>query len=165
MAIISPQPPSLTAIRHCLTASVIEVLVCLFIFNLFISSAVPIVGAWRLYGRGPFIMVHDSTDRAVGDVIEQPTSLIGTHAFLHQHVSPMAGTDFELTFIFSGLSAGIACTIAGQMISEGALRWTGRRWVPFLVTRLLTVMLSTVIVGWLLGRILFGRGGVPEAGK
>lgn len=138
--------PSLAAIRHCFDYSVAELVLCLFTLNLFVSSAVLIVGAFHLYGRDPFIKIHDDgTGRTGGNVLEQPPSLIDIYRFLRQHLSPTAGTVLGLALIFSSLSAGMVCTIAGQMLNEGAL-WRGRWWVRYQVMRWLAILPSLVIV-------------------
>ncbi|KAK0743123.1 NRAMP family [Schizothecium vesticola] len=138
--------PSVAAIRHCFAYSVAELVVCLFLFTLFVSSAVLVVSAASLYGRDPFIQVDGGTGPTDRNVIEQPTSLIGIYRFLHICLSPFAGDIFRLALILSGMLAGIVCTMAGQMLSEGALRWRVRLWMRFVATRGFTILPSIVIV-------------------
>ena len=139
--------PSVAAIRHCFAYSVTGLVVCLFTHTLFVSSAILIASAASLYGRDPFIQAYGSTGPTDRNVIEQPTSLSGIYRFLHIHSHPFAGEIFRFALIFSGMMAGIVSTMAGQMLSEGALRWRVRLWVRYLATRSLTILPSIVIVG------------------
>jgi metal iron transporter len=45
------------------------------------------------------------------------------------------------------MSAGIVCTIAGQMVSEGALNWTISPWLRRLITRSIAITPSIIIAG------------------
>ena len=134
--------PSLAAIRHCLTASTIELSVALFGFALFVNSAILIVAG-----------------AALSDIDDADTADIFTiHALLAQTISRGAATVFALALLLSGVSAGIVCTIAGQMVSEGALRWSIRRpWLRRLATRSLSITPSIIIAG------AVGREGLSTA--
>lgn len=134
--------PSLAAIRHCLTASTIELGVALFGFALFVNSAILIVAG-----------------AALSDIDDADTADIFTiHALLAQTISRGAATVFALALLLSGVSAGIVCTIAGQMVSEGALRWSIRRpWLRRLATRSLSITPSIIIAG------AVGREGLSTA--
>jgi metal iron transporter len=68
-----------------------------------------------------------------------------------------AGTVFALSLLLSGVSAGIVCTISGQMVSEGALRWKVRLWLRRLVTRSISITPSIVIAA------AVGRTGLNDA--
>ncbi|KAJ4293882.1 NRAMP-like transporter smf-3 [Collariella sp. IMI 366227] len=83
--------------------------------------------------------------------------LFGIHALLSTSLAPAAGTVFALALLFSGISAGIVCTIAGQMVSEGALRWRLRPWLRRLVTRSISIAPSIVIAA------AVGREGLDRA--
>jgi metal iron transporter len=123
--------PSLAAINYCLTYSIVELALALFIFALFVNSSILIVAGASLYGAG-----DDST-----------ASLFSIHALLSASISPAAGTIFALALLLSGVSAGIVCTIAGQMVSEGALRWTVAPWLRRLITRSISITPSIIIAG------------------
>jgi metal iron transporter len=138
--------PSVAAIRHCFAYSVAGLVVCLFTFALFVSSAILVVGAASPYDRDPFIRVHGGTGPTGRNVVEQPTSLIGIHVFLHERLPPFAGDIFRVALIFSGMSTGIVCTMAGQMLSEGALRWRVRMWMRYVATSFFMILPSVVIV-------------------
>ena len=121
--------PSLAAIRACLTYSTVEVALSLFTFALFVNSAILIVSGASLSS----IMSAQSAD------------LFGIHELLSKTIAPAAGTIFALALLLSGTSAGIVCTIAGQMLSEGALNWTIAPWLRRLLTRSISITPSIII--------------------
>lgn len=121
--------PSLAAINHSLKYTYAELAISLFTFALFVNSAILIVAGASLY----------NTPQAAD------ADLFGIHQLLSESIAPAAGTIFALALLFSGVSAGIVCTIAGQMVSEGALRWTLKPWLRRLVTRLISIVPSIII--------------------
>ena len=121
--------PSLTAIRYCLKYSVIELAASLFTFALFVNSSILIVAGAAL---------SNNADAQDADLFE-------VHDLLSRTLAPVAGTVFALALLLSGTSAGIVCTIAGQMVSEGALRWTIAPWIRRLVTRAISITPSIII--------------------
>lgn len=123
--------PSLPAIRSCLTHSTVEVCLSLFTFALFVNSAILIVAGASL---------------SSGDAAES-ADLFDIHDLLARTLAPAAGTVFALALLLSGTSAGIVCTIAGQMLSEGALNWTIAPWLRRLVTRSISITPSIIIAG------------------
>ncbi|KAI0899186.1 natural resistance-associated macrophage protein [Annulohypoxylon nitens] len=123
--------PSLKAIRHSLKYSYAEVTISLFTFALFVNSAILIVAGASLFNNP--------------DALE--ADIFGIHDLLSQSISPAAGTIFALALLFSGVSAGIVCTIAGQMICEGALHWRMKPWLRRLVTRSISITPSIIIAG------------------
>lgn len=133
--------PSIDAIRSCLNYSIFELAVALFTFALFVNSAILIVAGASL----------SSTPDA------QSADLFGIHDLLSQSLAPAAGTIFALALLLSGTSAGIVCTIAGQMLSEGALNWTTAPWLRRLITRSISITPSIIIAG------AVGRGGLSKA--
>lgn len=133
--------PSIAAIRSCLTYSVVEIAVSLFTFALFVNSAILIVAGASLYANPD----AESVD------------LFGVHALLSQTLAPVAGTIFALALLLSGTSAGIVCTIAGQMLSEGALNWTTAPWLRRLITRSISITPSIIIAG------AVGKDGLSKA--
>ena len=92
--------PSLAAIQHSLKYAYTETSLSLFTFALFVNSAILIVAGASLYGNG------DALD----------ADIFGIHRLLSNSLSPVAGTVFALALLFSGISAGIVCTIAGQQV-------------------------------------------------
>ncbi|KAI0377049.1 natural resistance-associated macrophage protein [Hypomontagnella monticulosa] len=123
--------PSLKAVKHSLKYSYTEVGISLFTFALFVNSAILIVAGASLFQNA--------------DALE--ADIFGIHDLLSQSISPAAGTIFALALLFSGVSAGIVCTIAGQMICEGALKWRMKPWVRRLVTRSISITPSIIIAG------------------
>ncbi len=133
--------PSLGAIKHSLKVSVCELAIALFTFALFVNSAILIVAGSSLYGKP--------------DVLD--ADIFAVHDLLSESISPGAGTIFALALLLSGVSAGIVCTIAGQMVSEGALNWKVRPWMRRLVTRSISITPSIIIAG------AVGRSGLNAA--
>ncbi|KAK4063171.1 hypothetical protein H0G86_002971 [Trichoderma simmonsii] len=123
--------PSLAAIKHCLKYSITELALSLFTFALFVNSAILIVAGASLYGN---------PDALTADIF-------GIHQLLSKSISSGAGTIFALALLLSGVSAGIVCTIAGQMVSEGALRWKMKPWLRRLITRSISITPSIIIAG------------------
>ncbi|KAL4881710.1 natural resistance-associated macrophage protein-domain-containing protein [Aspergillus karnatakaensis] len=122
--------PSLAAIRGCMKYSIIELALSLFTFALFVNSAILIVAGASLYG----------TPSASDDA-----DLFGIYDLLSRSIAPAAGTIFALALLLSGLSAGIVCTMAGQMVSEGMLNWSLRPWLRRLLTRSISIIPSIII--------------------
>ncbi|KAL8914733.1 MAG: hypothetical protein Q9171_000746 [Xanthocarpia ochracea] len=133
--------PSLAAIRSCLTHSTVEVALSLFTFALFVNSAILIVAGASLF-----------SDAAAGSA-----DLFGIHDLLAATLAPAAGTIFAVALLLSGTSAGIVCTIAGQMLSEGALNWTIAPWLRRLLTRSISITPSIIIAG------AVGKEGLSDA--
>lgn len=124
--------PSLHAIRGCMKYSIIELALSLFTFALFVNSSILIVAGASLY----------NTPSATDDA-----DLFGIYNLLSSSISKAAGTVFALALLLSGLSAGIVCTMAGQMVSEGMLNWSIRPWLRRLITRSISIIPSIVIAG------------------
>lgn len=133
--------PSLAAIRSCMTYSMVEVGLCLFTFALFVNSAILIVAGASLSSNSG----AESAD------------LFGIHALLAKTLAPVAGTIFALALLLSGTSAGIVCTMAGQMLSEGALNWTIAPWMRRLITRSISITPSIIIAA------AVGKDGLSDA--
>jgi metal iron transporter len=122
--------PSLSAIDACMRYSVWEMAISLFTFALFINSAILITAGASL----------SNTDAASAD-------LFGIHDLLSTTLSPGAGVLFAVALLLSGVSAGIVCTMAGQMVSEGQLNLHMPRWARRLFTRSLSITPSIIIAG------------------
>ncbi|KAJ9256565.1 hypothetical protein DTO207G8_2568 [Paecilomyces variotii] len=123
--------PSVDAIRSCMKYSIAELVLSLFTFALFVNSAILIVAGAALYGTP-----------GAGDA-----DLFGIYDLLSGSISPAAGTIFALALLLSGLSAGIVCTMSGQMVSEGMLRWSIKPWLRRLITRSISIIPSIAIAG------------------
>ncbi|KAF2449276.1 natural resistance-associated macrophage protein, partial [Karstenula rhodostoma CBS 690.94] len=133
--------PSLAAINACMSYSIAELAISLFTFALFVNSAILIVAGASLYDR------PDATD----------ADLFSIHALLASSIAPVAGTLFALALLLSGTSAGIVCTIAGQIVSEGQLNWSVKPWLRRLITRSVSITPSIIIAG------AVGREGLARA--
>ena len=136
-----PYYPSLPAIKFCMKYSVIELAFALFTFALFVNSAILITAGASLSN------LDDAAD----------ADLFGIYQLLSSSLAPAAGTIFALALLLSGVSAGIVCTIAGQMVSEGALNWTIAPWMRRLITRCISITPSIIIAG------AVGRTGLSAA--
>ncbi|KAF7592445.1 hypothetical protein BBP40_000226 [Aspergillus hancockii] len=123
--------PSIQAIRGCLKYSIVELTLSLFTFALFVNSSILIVAGASLYGN------EGASD----------ADLWGIHKLLSKSIAPAAGLIFGLALLLSGISAGIVCTMAGQMVSEGMLNWSIRPWLRRLVTRSISIIPSIIIAG------------------
>lgn len=128
---VTKYQPTLAAIRACMKYSIVELAVSLFTFALFVNSAILIVAGSSLYSV-------DGADDA---------DLFGVHKLLSSQLAPVAGTIFALALLLSGTSAGIVCTIAGQMVSEGQLSLKLKPWVRRLMTRSISIIPSIIIAG------------------
>lgn len=123
--------PSLAAIKACMSYSIAELVIALFTFALFVNSAILIVA-------GASLSSQPDADTA---------SLFSVYHLLSSSLGKAAGTVFALALLLSGTSAGIVCTMAGQMVSEGQLRWNTRPWVRRLVTRSISITPSIIVAG------------------
>lgn len=123
--------PSVSAIQSCMSHYIVELSFSLFTFALFVNSAILIVAGASLSN----VEGAESAD------------LFGIHALLSKQLAPVAGTIFALALLLSGISAGIVCTIAGQMISEGHLTMKFKPWMRRLLTRSISITPSIIIAG------------------
>lgn len=133
--------PSYQAINYSLKYSIIELAVTLITFALFVNSAIVIVAGATLYG----------TPEAVD------ADLYTIHRLLSETLAPVVGTIFMLALLFSGQSAGIVCTIAGQIVSEGHINWKLKPWIRRLVTRSISIIPCLVIT------LCIGKSGLGVA--
>lgn len=130
--------PSYEAIKWCYKYLIWELGITLFTFALFVNAAILIVAGATLYG----------TEEAID------ADLYTIHDLLSTSLAPIVGTVFMLALLFSGQSAGIVCTIAGQMVSEGHINWTLKPWKRRLITRGLSIIPCLIISACI------GRGGL-----
>lgn len=118
------QTPSVSAIKYTLNYSYAELIISLFLIATFVNSAILIVAGATLYGQ------EDAED----------ADLLSIYRLLSQYISPAAGLIFALAMLFSGQSAGVICTMAGQIVSEGFLQWSLEPWLTRLTTRLIAII-------------------------
>lgn len=131
---VSEYKPSLAAIKSCMSYSIAELAISLFTFALFINSAILITAGASL---------HNLTTKATAT----SGNLFSIHSLLSTQLAKAAGVVFALALLLSGTSAGIVCTIAGQMVSEGQLRLSIKPWLRRLVTRSISITPSIIIAG------------------
>lgn len=127
--------PSIKAIKSCRGYSIAECAISLFSFALFVNSAILIVAGSSLYD------VKGAAN----------ANLFGIYDLLSRSLAPAAGKLFAVALLLSGTSAGIVCTIAGQMVSEGQLRLTMKPWKRRLLTRSISIIPSIIVAGALGG--------------
>lgn len=128
------EQPSIGAIEYTLQYSYAELIISLFFIATFVNASILIVAGATLYGQ------PDAED----------ADLLSIYELLSHYVSPAAGLIFALAMLFSGQSAGIICTMAGQIVSEGFLKWSLDPWLTRLVTRLIAIVpcfLVTIFLG------------------
>ncbi|SMY22378.1 unnamed protein product [Zymoseptoria tritici ST99CH_1A5] len=133
--------PSMSAIQSCMKYSIIELALSLFTFALFINSAILIVCGASLYS------VTGASD----------ADLFGIYDLLNTQLGHAAATVFAVALLLSGCSAGIVCTMAGQMITEGQLKWKLKPWVTRFLTRSISIVPSILVAGTI------GKKGLSEA--
>ncbi|WBW74270.1 plasma membrane Nramp family manganese ion transmembrane transporter [Schizosaccharomyces osmophilus] len=121
--------PSIQTIRHSLTYSVVEVVLSLFTFALFTNSSILIVAGAVFYNTSN----ADTSD------------LFSIFDLLTKYVSLSCGKLFAVALLFSGMSAGYVCTIAGQMVSEGYINWNLRPWIRRTLTRSIAIIPCLVV--------------------
>lgn len=132
--------PSFSAIKYCLKFSYAELIVSLFLIATFVNSAILIVAGATLYGQ------PDADD----------ADLLSIYEMLSRYISPTAGLIFALAMLFSGQSAGIVCTMAGQIVSEGFLEWSFQPWVRRIITRLIAIIPCIFVT------LTMGRKGIAD---
>ncbi|KAJ5923551.1 hypothetical protein N7454_008796 [Penicillium verhagenii] len=121
--------PTIHAIRSCMKYSIIELSLALFTFALFVNSAILIVAGASLSDLPG----------------SSSANLFGIHELLSSSISPAAGLVFALALLLSGISAGIVCTMAGQMVSEGMLNWSIQPWLRRVITRSISIIPSIIV--------------------
>ena len=133
--------PTLDAIRYCMKYSMAELALTLFTLALFVNCAIMVVSGSTLY----------NTPNA------SEADLYAVHDLLSQNLAPAAGTIFMLALLMSGQSAGIVCTMAGQIVCEGHINWRMKPWQRRLVTRCISIIPCLVI------SICIGRDALNKA--
>lgn len=123
--------PSVTAINWSMKFSFIELSFSLLTFAMFVNAAILVVAGATIY----------NTDLA------SDADLYAIHDTLSKLLSGVAGTVFMLALLLSGQSAGIICTIAGQIVSEGYLNWTIKPWMRRLITRSIAIIPCLIVAG------------------
>lgn len=131
--------PSLSAIKACMSYSIAELIITLFVISIFVNSAILIIAAAFLSEEA------------------EDADLWGMYNLFQDSISQAAATIFALSLLFSGISAGIVATMAGQMVFEGAFNWTIRPFYRRLITRSIALIPGIIIAA------AKGRNGVTAA--
>ncbi|CAA93297.1 plasma membrane Nramp family manganese ion transmembrane transporter [Schizosaccharomyces pombe] len=121
--------PTHETIKHSLTYSIVEVALSLFTFALFTNSSILIVAGAVFYNTSG----ADTSD------------LFSIYDLLKEYVSISCGRLFAVALLFSGMSAGYVCTIAGQIVSEGYINWNLRPWLRRVITRAIAIIPCLVV--------------------
>lgn len=133
--------PSMEAIKYCMKYSFVELALTLFTLALFVNCSILIVAGATLYG---------TPGAADAD-------LYSIHSLLSHKIAPAVGTLFMVALLLSGQSAGVVCTMAGQIVSEGHINWTLKPWQRRLLTRCISLIPCLVI------SICIGRQALSKA--
>lgn len=133
--------PSYKSICYCLKYSKIELIVTLATIALFVNAAIVIIAGATLYG----------TSEAMN------ADLYTIHSLLSKSLSPAVGTIFMVALLSSGQSAGVVCTIAGQMVGEGHINWTLKPWMRRILTRAISIIPCLTI------SVFIGKNGLGVA--
>jgi metal iron transporter len=136
--------PSLRAIKACMSYSMAELVVTLFTVGLFINAALVIISGSAFYNNG------DTATAIDGD-------LPGLYSIFVKDVAPAAGTLFALSLLFSGMSAGIVATMAGQIVMEAAINIRLSPFLRRLITRCISIIPALIIA------VSTGESGLAEA--
>lgn len=133
--------PTNAAIKYCMKYSMIELSITLFTLALFVNCSILVVAGSTLY---------DSSEADGAD-------LFTIHDLLSRNLAPAAGTIFMLALLLSGQSAGVVCTMAGQIVSEGHINWKLQPWQRRLATRCISIVPCLII------SICIGREALSKA--
>lgn len=135
--------PSMRAINDTLTYTIVELVVSLFTVALFVNATILIVAGATMGSTQDSDSDSDSDDDSNPG---ESSDLFTIYHLLSKHISPSAGVVFALALLCSGQSAGVVCTLAGQMVLEGFLRWSFLPVVRRLVTRAIAILPCLTVV-------------------
>lgn len=141
--------PSIDAIDETMAYTITELVVSLFTVALFVNSSILIIAA-ATFNNNETNTIRRDTD------IQETADLFTIYHLLSTNLSKTAGVIFALALLFSGLSAGVVCTLAGQMVSEGFLEWTITPSLRRIITR------SIAIIPCLVLSLISGRQGLSN---
>lgn len=142
--------PSIQAINDTMSYTIVELVISLFTVALFVNAAILIVAGATLGGKtkrddddG-----HHSDSDSDSDSDYENADLFTIYHLLSTHLSPTAGFVFALALLCSGQSAGVVCTLAGQMVLEGFLLWSLPPVTRRLITRGLAILPCFLVVSF-----------------
>jgi metal iron transporter len=135
--------PSLSAIKSCLNYSIAELCFTLFTVAIFVNSALLIIAGAAFY--------EPDSDDGISD------DLYSLYNLFSDTITPAAGIMFAVSLLFSGISAGIVSTMAGQIVMEGALNIRVSPFLRRLITRCVAIIPALVIA------VSVGQDGLSKA--
>mmetsp|Transcript_460 Transcript_460/g.526 ORF Transcript_460/g.526 Transcript_460/m.526 type:complete len:658 (+) Transcript_460:322-2295(+) len=138
--------PSIHSINDTMTYTIVELVISLFTVALFVNSAILIVAGATLNNKDHKRDDGHDTDDSDDEDDYQNADLFTIYNLLSTHLSPTAGFVFALALLCSGQSAGVVCTLAGQMVLEGFLLWSLPPIARRLITRGLAIVPCLVVV-------------------
>jgi metal iron transporter len=119
--------PSYKAIKATLKYTFAELIITVFIIAIFVNTAILVVAATQLPAAA------------------QDADLFGLYALFQSSLGQGSATIFALGLLFSGTSAGILATMAGQIVMEGAMNIRLNPFVRRLLTRLIAIIPAMII--------------------
>lgn len=139
--------PSIHAINDTMTYTIVELVISLFTVALFVNATILIVAGATVGGKSKRDDDDDSDYESDDDSAgAEGGDLFTIYHLLSTHLSPTAGFVFALALLCLGQSAGVVCTLAGQMVSEGFLLWSFPPVIRRLITRGLAIAPCLVVV-------------------
>lgn len=118
-----------------------DIALSLVFFAITVNSAILIVAAAAFfYGRGTTSL----------------SDLYDAYFLLEDTLGKVYAVLFAIALLAAGQSASITVTLAGQIVSEGFIKWRTNAFVRRLVTRLITIVPSIAIA------VAVGKGGLDE---
>lgn len=119
--------PTLSTIKSCMSLIIAELCITLLIVAIFVNSANLIIAG------------------ASFTPADQDADLQGLYQLFVDTLGHGSGIMFALSLLFSGISAGIVATMAGQMICEGAMNWRMSPFLRRLLTRFISIIPAMII--------------------
>lgn len=140
--------PSVQAIKSCLTSSIVELSLTLFTVAIFVNSALVIIAGSAFHkiptsDDGP--ITTDIDRRDADEPGEFSDDLYDLYNLFSTTITPAAGIMFAVSLLFSGISAGIVSTIAGQIVMEGAFNIRVSPFLRRLITRMVAIVPALII--------------------
>ncbi|PVH17925.1 uncharacterized protein CXQ87_000826 [Candidozyma duobushaemuli] len=139
--------PSVHAINDTMAYTIAELVISLFTVALFVNSTILIVAGATVGTKSKRDDDHEDSD-SDDDEGSDNADLFTIYNLLSTHLSQTAGFVFVLALLCSGQSAGVVCTLAGQMVSEGFLSWSFPPVIRRLVTRALAIFPCIMVVSF-----------------
>ncbi|KAM7206201.1 Natural resistance-associated macrophage domain containing protein [Rhypophila sp. PSN 637] len=151
--------PSIQAIKSCLSYSIAELSLTLFTVAIFVNSALVIIAGSAFYKQPDHddSVSLDRRDEPETGEAEISSDLYSLFDLFSTTIAPAAGIMFAVSLLFSGISAGIVSTIAGQIVMEGAFNIRVSPFLRRLITRLVAIIPALIIA------VSVGKEGLSKA--